>query len=55
VAELTEYVIKAIAGLVDSRYRIIPQEIIPGEVIIGSLKCSAARIVIEVKTLFMEI
>lgn len=54
VTGIAEQVIQALGGLNDSGYRIIPKEIIPGEVIIGGMKCSAVKISIEVKTLFME-
>ena len=50
---LAENTVKEIGKLSDVRFRIFPKEMIPGEVIIGGLKCSAVKIVIEVKTLFM--
>jgi len=54
VTGIAENTLKVMGELSDSRYRIIPKEAIPGEVIIGSMKCSAVRISIEVKTLFNE-
>jgi hypothetical protein len=54
VSEIAENIVAALGNLADCRFRIIPKETIPGEVIIGSLQCSAVRISIEVKTLFVE-
>lgn len=54
VIMLAENVMNALGKLSDFRYKIIPKETIPGDVIIGSLKCCAVRIVLEVKTLFSD-
>jgi len=51
---LAEETVKALNGLQDYRFRIIPREILYGEVLIGSLKCSAAKLINEVKTFFID-
>jgi hypothetical protein len=54
VANLAENTVKELYKISDFRFKIIPKEMIPGEVIIGSLKCSAVKIIIEVKTYFID-
>jgi hypothetical protein len=51
---LAECTVKELQKISDFRFKIIPKEMVPGEVIIGSLKCSAIKITIEVRTLFIE-
>lgn len=51
---LAESTVKELQKISDFRFKIIPTEMVPGEVIIGSLKCSAVKIIIEVKTYFID-
>lgn len=46
--------VKELSRISDFRINVIPKEMVPGELIIGSLKCSAVKITIEVKSLFID-
>ena len=52
--QIAEGAIELLSGLNDHRLRIIPDEIVTGEVIVGSAKCYGAKILIDIKTNYKE-
>lgn len=53
-ALLADNCLKTICAVSDYRLKIIPKEMYAGEMIAGSAKCSGVKMIIEVKSLFID-
>lgn len=53
-SELASCIIGEVCKINDYRLKIFPVKVEYGEIMVGSMKCSAAKITIELKTLFFE-